>query len=71
MKTDGVGERRIDSGRLFHSVGPAMAKARFPNLQFDRVTAKSPFDADRSPCLDWREVQGVTSDEMYEGDEFV
>ena len=32
---------RMKTGNLFHSAGPANAKARFPNFLIDRVTTKS------------------------------
>jgi len=37
----------------------------------DRVITKSASDKDRRARLDWRDEQGVTSEETKEGDEFL
>ena len=37
----------MKTGNLFHSAGPANAKARFTNFLIDRVTTKSASDKDR------------------------
>lgn len=64
MKAGNVEDLRMKSGSLFHSAGPASVNARFPNFLTDLVTAKSAWEEDRSPRLDWRDEQGVTSEEM-------
>jgi len=56
---------RTEAGRLFHSLGPATEKARFPSFRFVRITAKSPRVDDRSP-LDLKAEHGVTMDDMYD-----
>ena len=53
----------MKTGNLFHSAGPANAKARFPNFLIDCVTTKSVSDEDRRARLDWKDEQGVTSEE--------
>ena len=58
---------RTETGRLFHSLGPATAKARSPNFRFVRITAKSPRVDDRSPP-DLEAEYGVTMDDMYDGE---
>jgi len=45
----------MKTGNLFHSAGPANAKARFPNFLIDYVTTKSAWVEDP---LDWRDEQG-------------
>src|SRR6218665_979017 len=58
---------QTETGRLFHSLGPAIEKARLPNFRFVRTTAKSPHVDDRSP-LDLEAEHGVTMDDMCEGE---
>ena len=49
----------MKTGNLFHSAGPANAKARFPNFLIDRVTTKSASrDEDRRARLDWTDEHG-------------
>jgi len=40
LKLERVSADLTDSGRLFHTVGPATEKARFPNLVFVRETIR-------------------------------
>ena len=58
---------RTETGRLFHSLGPATEKARLPNFRFVQITEKSPGMDDRSP-LDLEAEHGVTMDGMYDGE---
>jgi len=58
---------RTEGGRRFHSKGPEIEKARFPNFRFVRSTVKSPLVDDRSPLV-LKSEHGVTMDAMYEGE---
>src|SRR6218665_605792 len=62
------GHWRTETGRLFHSIGPANEKARLPNFRFVRITAKSPRVDERSPLDLEAEPHGVAMDDMYDGE---
>jgi len=51
LKPERVEADRTDSGRLFHTVGPATEKARSPNLVFVRGTMQSRLLAERTGLL--------------------
>jgi len=45
-------ERWINSERLFQTSGPLIERAPFPNFRHDWTQMKSPFETDRTLCLD-------------------
>jgi len=64
FKSDNVEDLRIKFSSLFHSAVGASANAWFPNFLRDSVTTKLAGDEDCRARLDWRDEQGVISEEI-------